>query len=149
MRTLKLSQGPNDSAHGQPHDIVEIAFDAADTDYADPLLDGIGARFVKRMIAVDIAFDLGGGQVVEPDGGGVGETVFAGSLQHRYTGDDFVPFSGKAGENMDRVGAVAGLTDNIIRQDNDGVGGDDQSFFADGLLNRKRFVAGDVDGHFG
>ena len=76
---LKFFQGPDHSADGQPHDIIKITFDAADADHANPFLDGIRAGFVKGLVAVDIAFDLGGCQVVEPDRGRVGE----GSLGDR------------------------------------------------------------------
>jgi hypothetical protein len=45
-------------ADGQSHHIIEIAFDALDAYNTDPFLYRIGARFVIRLVLVNIVFDL-------------------------------------------------------------------------------------------
>src|SRR5580704_17399204 len=87
---LKFLQRPHNSADGQTHDVIEIAFDTADADDTDPFLDGIGAGFVEGVITIDITLDLGRCQVVKPDGSSVGKSKCLLLVQQSDTGDDLV-----------------------------------------------------------
>ena len=56
---LEVAEGADYAADGEAHHVVEITFDAFDTDDADPFLDGCGYAGNGRVTGRDIGVTAG------------------------------------------------------------------------------------------
>ena len=112
--------------HREPHDIVKAAVDTAYAYGAYPLLYSVGPRLVERMVMAHIFLDFIVGNGSEFDGRQCFKTGRFPAGEDRDAGHYLMAAPAEAAQHPDSFGFVAGFTEHLTSDNDNGVGGDIQ-----------------------
>jgi len=88
----ELFKSPYYPAYGQTHYIVKITVNAFDAYYPNPLLNGISARFVVRLVFFYVKTHLVWCKLMKPNFSKIGKSNFLLAIGDDNSGDYFVFF---------------------------------------------------------
>lgn len=121
---------------GEAHDVVETAVDTLDSGCADPFLNTVGSGFVKRLVTVYIVDDFVGREGCKFDFGDCAESGGRCRGADGHAGDHLLRTTLELRQHSAGIGRVGGFAEDFAVDDDHGVGGDDESVFRVGSIER-------------